>query len=185
MKRIVILNSSPRKNGNSDVLAQAVAQGVRESGGEAVKLDLARMDIRPCRGCFVCQMGHGDPCVQKDDMKQVYDALAEADAVVLATPLYWQQMNGIMKNAVDRLFALSGKTKPGTDTALIVSGGSPEGPIYDRIEDYFRGAFAGPDVLNWHVVDVVKAGGLTGIGDAEASPYREKAYQLGKTLAED
>lgn len=185
MKKIVILNSSPRRNGNSDTLAQAVAEGTRESGGEAVKYDLARMNINPCRGCFACQMGHGDPCVQKDDMKQFYDALMQADAVVLATPLYWQQMNGIMKNAIDRMFALAGKTRPGIDTALIVSGGTPEGPIYDRIEDYFRGAFAGPEVLNWNVVDVIKAGGLNGIGDAKKSPYYKKAYQLGKKLTED
>lgn len=185
MKKIVILNSSPRKNGNSDVLAKALQAGAHEAGGDALKFDLAWMNINPCRGCYACQMGPGNPCVQKDDMKKVYDALAEANAVVLVTPLYWQQMNGIMKNAIDRMFALSGKTKPGIDTALIVTGATPEGPIYDRIEDYFRGAFAGPEVLNWNVVDVIKAGGLVGIGDAQTSPYYEKAYWLGKRLVED
>lgn len=182
MKKVAILNSSPRKRGNSDVLSEAVATGVKENGGTADKYDLARMDINPCRGCMACQMGRGNPCIQKDDMKQVYDALMEADAVVLATPLYWQQMNGIMKNTIDRLFALSGKIGK-KDTALVVSGATEEGPIYDRIEDYFRGAFAGPEVLNWNVVDVIKAGGLGGIGDARKSPYYGKAHQLGEKLA--
>lgn len=182
MKKVAILNSSPRKRGNSDVLSEAVATGVKENGGTANKYDLARMDINPCRGCMACQMGRGNPCIQKDDMKQVYDALMEADAVVLATPLYWQQMNGIMKNTIDRLFALSGKIGK-KDTALVVSGATEEGPIYDRIEDYFRSAFAGPEVLNWNVVDVIKAGGLGRIGDARKSPYYGKAHQLGEKLA--
>lgn len=181
-KNIVILNSSPRRNGNSDILAGAAVEGVKKAGGNAQKFDLARMDIKPCRGCYACQMGHGDPCVQKDDMKQVYDAIISADAVVLATPLYWQQMNGIMKNAVDRMFALSDKVGK-KDTALIVSGATAEGPIYDKIDSYFREAFAGPAVLGWNVVDVIKAGGLVDVGDAKESSYYEKAYKLGRKLA--
>ena len=91
-------------------------------------------------------MGHGDPCVQKDNMKQVYEALADADAVVFATPLYWQQMNGIMKNAIDRLFAMSGKWNGSKDTALIVSGATPDGTIFDETDNYFR-LIMGEDVL--------------------------------------
>ena len=184
MRKVVILNSSPRRNGNSDVLSETVAAGVRENGGEAEKFDLAQMNINPCKGCYACQMGRGNPCVQKDDMKQVYDAIEQADAVVLATPLYWQQMNGIMKNAIDRIFAMAGKLDRNKDTALIVSGATPGGQVYDKIESYFREAFAGPEVLGWNVASVIRAGGLGGIGDAKNSAHYESAYKLGKELAE-
>lgn len=183
-KKVVILNSSPRKNGNSDILAGAVARGVRDNGGTAIKFDLARMNINPCRGCYACQMGHGNPCVHRDEMKQIYGAILDADAVVLATPLYWQQMNGIMKNVVDRMFALSGRINKEIDTALIVSGATPGGHAYDKIDAYFREAFAGPEVLNWNVVDVIKAGGLVEKGDAKKSVYYDQAYDLGRSLAE-
>lgn len=182
MRKVVILNSSPRKNGNSDTLAQAVLKGTEAGGALVQKFDLARMSLQPCRGCYACQMGRGDPCVQKDEMKKIYDTVLEADAVVLATPLYWQQMNGVMKNAIDRFFALSGKTGK-KDTALIVSGATAEGPIYDKINAWFRDAFAGPEVLDWNVTDIINAGGLVSAGDAKKSAYYEKAYRLGAKIA--
>lgn len=183
MKKVVILNSSPRRNGNSSTLAEELARGVRENGGEAVKIDLAFIDLKPCRGCYACQMAKGNPCVQKDDMQQVYDVLPEADAVVLATPLYWQQMNGVMKNAIDRLFALAGRMGNPKDTALIVSAATPQDFIFEQIESYFRNAFASPDVLGWNIIGVLKAGGLNAAGDAKSSAYMKEAYELGKKIA--
>lgn len=179
MRKVVILNSSPRKSGSSAAFSEAVEKGVTDTGGEAVRFDLAELTINPCRGCYACQMGHGDPCVQKDDMKQVYDALEKADAVVFATPLYWQQMNGIMKNAIDRLFAMSSRWNGKKDTAMIVSGGSPDGWIYDQVDGYFREGIMGEQVLGWNIVDVINAGGFQ---DAKSSPYYEKAYELGKKM---
>lgn len=141
------------------------------------------MDINPCRGCMACQMGKGSPCIQKDDMQMVYDVIADADAVVLATPIYWQQMNGIMKNAIDRLFAMAGKMGKSKDTVLIASASTPGDGIFSQIDNYFRNGFAGPGVLGWNVVGVLKAGGLNKVTDARNSEFMSKAYELGKKLA--
>lgn len=183
MRKVVILSSSPRRRGNSATLANELARGVNENGGEATVFDLASLDINRCGGCMACQMGKGHPCIQSDDMQQIYDTLPEADAVVFATPIYWQQMNGIMKNAIDRLFALAGRMGKKQDTALIATAATPGDKIFHQLENYFRESLAGPDVLDWNVVGVLKAGGMNKPSDAKSSAYMQEAYELGKKLA--
>ena len=64
------------------------------------------MDIHGCGGCFGGHSSRECPCVQKDDMDQIYPAVKESYVVVLATPLYYWNMSGQIRTAIDRLFAL-------------------------------------------------------------------------------
>ena len=76
-------------------------------GAEVEWLHLYELDIKPCLGCVsedvkACKY----PCIIKDDMKKVYDAVIEADGIVFATPVYWYSPSAVMKNVIDRLTAL-------------------------------------------------------------------------------
>ena len=108
MKKVVVLCGSPRKEGNSAILAQILAKGAREMGAMVWLCQLSDMDIAPCSGCESCQNNPGSGCVIDDQMTKIYEAVLESDAVVFAGPVYWFSVSAQMKTAVDRLYAIGG-----------------------------------------------------------------------------
>ena len=105
-KKIVVLNGSPRKNGNTSALVREFSKGAESTGNTVTVFFLGDMDIHECKGCFGGHSSRECPCVQKDDMDKIYPVVRESDIVVLATPLYYWNMSGQLRTAVDRLFAL-------------------------------------------------------------------------------
>ena len=105
-KKIVILNGSPRRNGNTTSLTAQFIRGAREVGNTVTEFFLDSMDIHGCKGCFGGHSSRECPCAQRDDMDKIYPAVKESDVVVLATPLYYWNMSGQIRTAIDRLFAL-------------------------------------------------------------------------------
>ena len=98
-KNIVVLNGSPRKNGNTSALVQAFTEGAQSAGHTVTEFFLDKMDIHGCKGCFGGHSSRECPCVQWDDMAQIYPAVKESDVVVLATPLYYWNMSGQLRTA--------------------------------------------------------------------------------------
>src|SRR5699024_2690833 len=105
-KKIVILNGSPRKKGNTSALVKSFTEGAEASGNTVTEFFLGGMNIHGCRGCFGGHSSKDCPCVQQDDMNQIYPAVRDCDVIVLASPLYYWNMSGQLRTAVDRLFAL-------------------------------------------------------------------------------
>ena len=105
-RRVLILKGSPRKRGNSATLADRVAAGATEAGAAVESFELHAMDIRPCDGCGFCQ-GSGE-CVINDDMQILYPKLQEADAIVIASAIYWFTVTAQVKACIDRWYALEG-----------------------------------------------------------------------------
>lgn len=100
-KKILILSTSPRKNSNSDALAEEFAKGAREAGHEVEKISLIGKEIQFCRGCLACQKTMR--CVIRDDAdKIVQEKMLHADVLVFATPIYYYEMCGQMKTLLDR-----------------------------------------------------------------------------------
>lgn len=89
MKKIVILNGSPRTNGNTKALIECFTKGAKSAGNEVTCFDLQKMNIHGCLGCCKGGQNPESPCVQKDDMQQIYPVYREADVVVLASPMYY------------------------------------------------------------------------------------------------
>jgi len=111
--QVLVLQSSPRKNGNTAVLVERFLAGLVEGGTHDVcardvhEFWLNDLDIRPCQGCFLC-VGESS-CIIDDDMQQIYPEIVAADLVVFATPIYWWHMNAQMKLCIDRMTALLGE----------------------------------------------------------------------------
>lgn len=100
-KRVLILSTSPRKNGNSDTLAEEFARGAREAGHEVEKISLSGKEIRFCQGCLACQKT--GRCVIHDDADAiVQEKMVRAQVLVFATPIYYYEMCGQMKTMLDR-----------------------------------------------------------------------------------
>lgn len=102
--KIVIFNGSPNdEKGNTHVIAAAFAEGARKAGAQVEMVFLAKKKIAPCRGCFTCWLVTPGHCAVKDDMENLIPVFNGTDLVVFATPLYVDNVTGLMKNFMDRL----------------------------------------------------------------------------------
>jgi multimeric flavodoxin WrbA len=107
-KHVVIAIGSPRKKGNSATLARQVAAGARDAGAKVETFFLQDLDIKPCTACDACRKeNHGD-CVIQDDMQRLYPKLRNADAIVIASPVYWFTFSAQTKLFMDRWYGLGG-----------------------------------------------------------------------------
>ena len=106
MKKIVIVSSTFRKNGNSELLAKQFEKGAQESGNSVQTIFLR--DVKPqfCTGCLSCL--NTGKCVLKDGVNALLPAVREADVLVFATPVYYYSMSGQLKTFLDRLNPLYG-----------------------------------------------------------------------------
>ena len=173
-KKIVILNGSPRKNGNTSALVKSFTEGAESAGNTVTEFFLSGMDIHGCKGCFG---GH----VQKDDMDQIYPAVKEAEVVVLASPLYYWTMSGQLRTALDRLFALEegdGNLLRGNGraSALLMAA---EGHGFDDAVLYYDHLL---EHLRWENLGHVLAGGNMNVGDIKGKTEIQQAYELGKSI---
>lgn len=179
-KKIIVLNGSPRKNGNTSALVKAFREGAESAGHTVTEFWLGGMKINGCRGCCAGGKNPESPCVQKDDMEQIYPAYKEADVVVLASPLYYWTISGQLKCAFDRLFAVAecapGYTNPRKESALLMAaeGDGFEETVYwyDRLMGH----------IGWKDCGKVLCGGVMAVGDIEGKPELEEARKLGASI---
>ena len=100
MKNVLIISTSLRTGGNSDLLADAFAQGAHEAGHAVEKLSLRDKTIQFCKGCLACQKTQR--CVIHDDANSIVQKMKDAQVHVFATPIYYYEMCGQMKTLLDR-----------------------------------------------------------------------------------
>lgn len=180
-KKIVILNGSPRRNGNTSALVKKFTEGAESVGNMVKEFFLDSMDIHGCKGCFGGHSSRECPCVQKDDMAQIYPAVKECDVIVLATPLYYWNMSGQIRTAIDRLFALEegdGNLLRGNGraSALLMAA---EGNGFEDVLLYYEHLM---EHLRWKNLGHVLAGGNGDVGDIEGKNELQQAYELGASI---
>ena len=103
-KRVVVISTSPRLGGNSDLLAEEFARGATDAGNQVEKITLAGKSIGFCRGCLACQ--NTRRCVISDDAGSIVEKMLTADVIAFATPIYYYEMSGQMKVLIDRMNAM-------------------------------------------------------------------------------
>jgi multimeric flavodoxin WrbA len=106
VKKVLVLLGSPRKKGNSAILAEAIAKGAESAGARVETLFIHGMKIAPCKSCYACQKPGSKGCSINDDMQIVYKKLLASDAWIIASPVYWFTMSAQTKLWMDRSFAL-------------------------------------------------------------------------------
>lgn len=183
--RVIALIGSPRKGGNSDILADEVLRGARYAGAAVGKVYLDDMNIRPI-GEVDDVMSERLDMRDDDDFPQVLEQFLDADIAVLSTPVYWQGVSAQMKCFIDRLSSYF--RRPAYVERF-------DGKGYLIICTFGREA---PTTGDW-VIEPMKVSVevLEGryLGDLSVSVYRkgrvreeeealEKAYQLGKRAVE-
>lgn len=100
MKKVLAIMGSPRKNKNTDTLLDYLLEGIQELDYEITKVYLRDIEVRGCTGCDHCGQTAG--CVFNDGMNTLYDGFDNSDIVIFAAPIYFNSINGMSKNIVDR-----------------------------------------------------------------------------------
>ena len=177
-KKVVILSSSPRRNGNSDLLCNEFMRGAAEAGHQVEKIFLKDKHINYCTGCSVCSM-YGKPCPQKDDAAEVVEKMIAADVIVMATPVYFYTMSAQMKTLIDRCCAryLEIKNK---EFYFIIAAAEESVPMMERTIDGFRGFL---DCLEEpKECGTIYGVGAWKVGEINDKPSMHEAYEMGKKV---
>ena len=131
---VLVLQSSGRVNGNSAHVAQCAmealtAEALRAGVALGVEtINLARVTLNPCAGCRSCFDRGEDSCPHKDDLLEIKNKMAVADCLVLASPVYINDVNGIMKTWMDRLAHVCHRPQfAGKAALLLATTGSTSG----------------------------------------------------------
>ena len=133
---IVILQGSPRANGNTAWMAEEYRKAAEAAGHKVTLVDVGHKKIAGCLACEYCHGKGNGACVQKDDMQEIYPLLAEAEVLVFATPIYYFTMSAQIQAPIQRIYNMNqpGKLKK---TALLASSYSSN--VYDGAIGEYRG----------------------------------------------
>ena len=106
--KVLILMGSPRLQGNTAELCKPFMEELQKNNVEVKYIELEKLNIAPCKGCYACQNVAGAyGCVQHDDMSYVVEQMLWADAIILATPIYAWYCAASMKAVLDRHYGLN------------------------------------------------------------------------------
>ncbi len=170
--KILVLNGSPHKAGNTAALVDAFAKGAQASGHEVIVLPVGTMDIKGCLGCEYCHTKGEGACVQKDDMQTVYPDLNSADMIVLASCVHYFGLSGPLESTVSRFYA-GMKPAKAAKYGLILSSASPE--VYAGIEAQYKMMLA---MFGAEDVGIIECCG----DDNKSAAALAKAEAFGKSL---
>lgn len=182
-KKILVLNGSPRKKGNTSLLIESFTEGAESAGHTITTFFLNTMNIHGCRGCYGGGKDPQSPCTQKDDMDKIYPAYEQADVVVLASPMYFWSISGQLKCTFDRLFAITEKDPnyhtPIKDCIMLMAAEGTGKDNNEPVEHFYKSLLKH---LNWNDRGLLIAEGVTAIGDIKGHQALEEAKKIGKSI---
>lgn len=178
MSKVVVLVGSVRKGGNTELLAEAFANGA-EKENEVEIISVADDKIFPCIGCNSCFQREGHGCFQQDDMQKIYPKLAEADVIAVASPVYFYGISAQLKAVIDRLHTPMRNDFKVQKLVLLLVAAATLPAVFDSIKlqyqlilDYFKLEDAG----------TVFVKGVKDKGDIKGNPALKEAYRLGTSI---
>ncbi len=175
-KKVFIVSSSPRKGGNSDLLADEFARGAREAGHSVRKINICDIKLSFCLGCLYCQSHNR--CIQKDDMNELYSLIQHSNVLVFATPIYYYEMCGQLKTFLDRLYPLMPREND-FKTIYVLATASDESK--DAMRTVVEGIKGWTDCYDANIAGALY-GEATDIGDIKNTDAPRKAYLLGRSI---
>ncbi len=178
-KKILVISSSPRKGGNSDILCDEFIKGALSAGHQVEKISLREKKINYCTGCGYCADNDYIGCTQKDDMAEILDKLLNSDTIVFATPIYFYAISGQMKTFIDRICARYTHIVNKEFYYIMTAADTSSSTV-----KYALGEFKGlMDCLSNPVErGYLFAGGVWKKGEINNTQYLQKAFDAGKNI---
>ncbi|HEY5514134.1 MAG TPA: flavodoxin family protein [Geomonas sp.] len=183
--KIVSLLGSPRSKSNSSTIANQFLKTAAELGAETRSFELNRLTYRGCQGCYACKTAL-DCCVLKDDLTEVLAAVAEADLVVMASPVYYGEITSQLKGFMDRTFSYlvpDYTTNPQPSRlgpkklVFVLSQGHPDEALFADIFPRYEG------FLKWQGFSDAKLIRACGIGPGTVDAVPEHILRLAEETA--
>ncbi len=136
--KILILNGSPRLHGNTSKVVRTLDSMLAQEHTVEL-LDICSMQLSGCVACDACK-ANGGHCVRPDESDAVIRKIAEADAVIFGTPVYWWGMSAQLKMVVDKFYSQDSQFKTmKKKIGVVVTGANGlDNPQYRLIDEQFR-----------------------------------------------
>ena len=119
---VLVINGSPRHNGNTASLAKVFADEAIKAGHNVSVKQIGSMDIRGCKNCDACRKTLNGECVQNDDMRDIFPLMRECEALLIASPIYYYSLTGQTHCFIERCYAFERLPKL-KKAALFLTGG--------------------------------------------------------------
>lgn len=181
-KNILVLTGSPRRNGNSDRMADAFIKGALSIGHDVSRFDAARKKIGNCIACKACWK-KDKPCFFQDDFDELAPLLEAADVIVFSTPIYWFTFPAQIKAAIDKMNAYLGKSCTHSlkikESLLLVCGADEGMEIFEGIIVTYKQI---SKYMNWDDKGVLAVPEVREKGDISATDALVKAEEYGKSI---
>jgi multimeric flavodoxin WrbA len=182
MKKVLGVVGSPRKKGNTHVLVSRILEGAKDQGAAVEMLFLGDLRIIECDGCHTCWKQR--QCSKDDDMTGLYVKIADSDALVLGTPVYWYGPTALMKGFIDRLVYFNcpeNRAKiRGKRAATAIPLEEETGKAAELVVAFFERSL---EYLEVQLVGQVLAPGVTLRGEVENQEEKlRESYELGARL---
>ena len=150
--KALVLSSSPRRDGNSAILARAVVQGLQQAGHDAEFLFADEVLTSFLKDCRKCRRPDGECSIDDGYRSAFFDRYLPADGFVAATPVYWYGMSAQLKAFFDRMFCYIAASYPRSPAVIAGMQGKRIGlvlsseetfptvsaPIIHQIQEYSR-----------------------------------------------
>ena len=175
---ILILSGSPRRGGNTELLVEAFVKGASQKHHVEV-VSVHDYKVNPCMGCNACFKNESNSCVQKDDMPLIYEKMAVADMLVIASPVYFYGLSAQLKAVIDRFHNPIRDTYHIKKTALLLVGAASLPELFDGILAQYRLC------LNFFKLEDagrVLVRGVKDKGDIQNTEAIQKANELGLNI---
>ena len=208
MKKIMIIDGGPRKNMNTAIMLEKFAEGAREAGAEVKIVRLYGIDYKGCMSCMACKIKDraSNVCKFKDALTPVLDEIAQADGLVLGSPIYFGDVTGQMRTFLERLafpwlsYNDYSLTAPKRMPVMLIEtmNGTPKrnnSQGYGSMEPCIAAALGEPERLiayNTYQVKSYDRFELAGFSEEAKRQWRDehweqdqqKAFEAGKSMAE-
>jgi multimeric flavodoxin WrbA len=187
VKKVLVLLGSPRRKGNSAILAEQISRGAKSAKAKVETICLHGKKIAPCNDCFACQKKSSKGCAIRDDMQDIYLKLIEADAWVIASPVYWFTMSAQTKIFMDRCFALPAYHKDpfrGKRIAIAMTYGDKD-PFSSGCVNALRTFQDSYGYTESPIVGMVYGSAMEAGEIRSNEPVMKEAFELGRQLASE
>jgi len=184
--KVLGIMASPRPKGNTDLLLDEALRGAQGQGAEVEKIIVERLKIAPCREYYACLKD--GKCVIRDEMDSVYPRILAADAIIVATPIFFYTVSAQLMLVISRCQALWSRKYvlknldiPVKKGAFIAVGATSGAKLFDgpklTIKYFFK-------AINAEYTDELLIRGVDKRGEITEHPdYLSAAFELGKKLA--
>lgn len=177
-KNILVLCGSSRKSGNTEMLADAFIRGAERNGHKVKKITLFHANVHECMDCKYCYT-HDGCCVFKDDMQSIYEAMEQADILVVASPVYFYSFPATLKAVFDRLHNPIRNTFKIRETYLLTAYADQGEAVCKPMVETYKAIIS---YLNWQDKGIVAVDGVEDKGSMKGNKALVQAEKMGMQI---